>query len=197
MLEIGGIEAELAAAAVLGGVEGEVRRPGQLVALDAVVRRHGDSDRAADRAAPFLDRIGLREHRDDLPGDLAQFAAVVDVGQQHLELVAAQPSDFAASRHRALQPLGDMAKQLVASSMAKRVVDLLEPVEIEHDQGAGTLGTAEARQRRIDPLRHAVAIGQPGERIELREARRFLSAEKLFRHVDGRTAKAEEISLPG
>jgi hypothetical protein len=41
-----------------------------------------------------------------------------DVGEDHLELVAAEPADLAAIADDALQPLRDLAQQLVARRVA-------------------------------------------------------------------------------
>ncbi len=45
-----------------------------------------------------------------------------------------RPADQAGFAHRALQPLADLLEQRVAALMAHRVVDCLEPVEIEQQQ---------------------------------------------------------------
>ena len=59
---------------------------------------------------------------------------VVDVRQEHGELVAAEPGDHVAGAQRALDPLRDDLEQPVADLVAEGVVDLLEPVEVEEEQ---------------------------------------------------------------
>ena len=71
VLEVCGIEAKLAASAVLRDIEGKVGAVDQVLAFDAVVGRDGDAHRGADRRALAADRIGHREHLDDLVGQLA------------------------------------------------------------------------------------------------------------------------------
>ena len=67
-------------------------------------------------------------------------AAVVHIGKYDLELVAAQAADFAPGEHDMVEPVRHLLEQLVARLMAKRVVDLLEAVEVEHHHGQAALG---------------------------------------------------------
>src|SRR5690606_31621606 len=105
-----------------------------------------DPDAGADDRAAAFDRIGLRDHLDDPLRDLAELAAIVSVRNDHLELVTAQAPDLRRRRHDALQTLRDLLEQVVSRGMAERVVDLLEAIEVEHQQGAAALRHAEGRQ---------------------------------------------------
>ena len=69
--------------------------------------------------------------------------ASAHVGEQHGELVAAEPGDGVLGPHRAGQPVGGDLEQPVAGVVAQGVVDLLEPVQVEQaerDGAAGALG---------------------------------------------------------
>ena len=66
--------------------------------------------------------------------ELGRRAAVGQPAQQHGELVAAEPGERVAAAQRAAQPGGDLAQQPVAVVVAERVVDLLEPVEVDQQQ---------------------------------------------------------------
>ena len=79
--------------------------------------------------------------------------------------------------------------------MAERVVDLLELVEVEHHQRGAALGALEGVQRGIDPLLHPVAIGEPGQRIELGEAIGLFLAAEVLGHIDRASTEAEEIGV--
>jgi hypothetical protein len=57
--------------------------------------------------------------------------------------------------------------------VAESVVDLLEPVQIEHHQSAGTIGCLVGSQYGFQPLVHPVAVGEPGERIIFGQSRVF------------------------
>ena len=62
--------------------------------------------------------------------------ALVGLGEQHRELVAAEAGEHVGLAQAAAQQLGDAAQELVAGAVAERVVDVLEVVEVEHQDGA-------------------------------------------------------------
>ena len=62
---------------------------------------------------------------------------------------------------------GDLAQQLVAGRVAHRVVDVLEPVEVEHHQRARALGRLVGAEDAFEPPVHPVAVGEAGQRIVL------------------------------
>ena len=164
----------------------------QVLALEPIVWGDGNADRGADDRALVVDGIGLRDHLDDLLGQLAEFAAVVHIGQDDLELVSAQPTDLSAVADDPVQPLGHLLEQVVACLVAHRVIHMLEAVEIEHEQGARALGLAVGRKQAVQPTVHPVAIGQPCQRIVFRQPG-FLDLALVFAgHVLGAAAIAEE-----
>mmetsp|Transcript_15321 Transcript_15321/g.36558 ORF Transcript_15321/g.36558 Transcript_15321/m.36558 type:complete len:223 (-) Transcript_15321:3216-3884(-) len=58
----------------------------------------------------------------------------VGVGQQDGELLAADPTDLGSTRHRAAQPVDDLADHRITGRMAEFVIDALEEVDVQHDQ---------------------------------------------------------------
>ena len=91
-------------------------------------------------------------------------------GQHRLELVAAEPADLALARRSRGEPLGDLLEQRVADRMAERVVDVLEAVEIDQEQGAAAGRAALVLQRLVERAPHQHAVGQAGQRIVFGEA---------------------------
>ena len=57
--------------------------------------------------------------------------------QQNAELVAANPRDHILFEQRATQAQANLLQQAVAAVMAEGVVDILEMVEIQQQQGDG------------------------------------------------------------
>ena len=110
----------------------EARRQPAVVAVEL--------QRALDRlqeATGQLARLGLGVHR-------------VEPGAQHRELVAAEASDDVTRSHRLLEAVRDLSEQLVAGVVAESVVDVLEPVDVQEqdgDAGAVTFGPARVRCR--------------------------------------------------
>ncbi len=188
------VEAILPAPAALGRIERKVRAFDQLVHRHAVIGGNRNPDRCTDRGTVAIERIGLRKHLDDLPGQLAQLPAVVGIGDDDLELVAPQTANFCRFGHDLLQPISDLTQQFITRRMTEAVIDMLELVEIHHQQRATALGCPEGGQRAFQPRGHAVTIGEPGQRVKLRHSRFVAVLRELRSDVLGTSAKADERS---
>ena len=143
-----------AAAALLGAVHGGVglaqQRLGVLGALggqrDPDARTHGER-----RAQRLGDALG---HADRVP--LARHVLA-----QHRELVAAQPRGRVARAQDARETRGDRAQELVAGGMPEGVVDRLEAIEVEEQDGDGRRMPAQPRQRLPEAVEEQRSIRQP------------------------------------
>jgi hypothetical protein len=69
--------------------------------------------------------------------------------------------------HRAPQPLGHLAQQHVAQVVAHRVVEQLEVVEVEVEQGAVLARAPAARQHVFQLLDQEAAVRQAGQVVEI------------------------------
>ena len=90
------------------------------------LERDRDADGGADDRPPTVDLVGLGDRLDDAVGKLAQRAAVVHVGQQHLEFVTTEPPAAPCPADRALKALGHTevtARPLPLKAHAVEVVD--------------------------------------------------------------------------
>ncbi len=118
--------------------------------LGLAIARRGDCDADARRGEHFLVGEADRrvQHVDQALRGKRRVFVVLDVGEQHRELIAAEARDDIAR----LQAIGDAAadflEQFIAEQMADRVVDDLEAVEIEEQHRKQTTRIAHvARQR--------------------------------------------------
>ena len=161
--QVAGEEAEPPPAAVFGGIKRQVGVADQFLAIHPVERADRHAHRCADRAAIAFHRIGLRQAGNDRLRQLAQLAAILDLGQDDLKLVAAQPADLLLVADDRNEPLGHLLENRVARRMAERVVDLLEAVEIDQQQGARQLARIAAGHLLGKQVGHVAAIEQPGE----------------------------------
>ena len=87
----------------------------------------------------------------------------VGVGQDQRELVAADAGEHVAVAEDAAQCLADAREQLVAGCVPERVVDLLEPVEVEQQQRSGAPVPARPADLALELLLEAPAAEQPGQ----------------------------------
>src|SRR5207244_6101874 len=69
---------------------------------------------------------------------------------------------------RRAQHIADRAQRPIAHLVPVGVVELLEAIEIEHDDADGGLGLRRARQSLLEPLIERAAIRQPRQRIGVR-----------------------------
>ena len=94
--------------------------------------RQGDADAGADIDLVAVYVEWLRDNLDDTIGKRARgFALVGLVRLNDGELVAAEPASTSVSRKSCLEPRRDLPQQGIAGGMAERIVDVLEPVEVQ------------------------------------------------------------------
>ena len=140
-----------------------------------------DADRHPDHGPHALDRIGVAEVFDDLLRQLGQLLAPETAGDDHLEFIAAQPTDAPGLVNRALEPLRHLHQQGIAGRVPHGIVDLLEAIEIEQEDGAGALFDARRIEDLFQRLRHLEAIGETGQRIVMRQPRGIFLASASSR----------------
>src|SRR5437764_7706677 len=133
------IEAVLAAARALGGVKRKIGVAHERIGAGAPGVPNRDSDRSADQDLMAFDEIRSRNLLDQSPRERFEEADVDASGEDRLEFVAAQTADLAVIAHDRLQPLADLAEKRIADRVAERVVDVLESIEIDHEQRAALL----------------------------------------------------------
>ena len=83
-----------------------------------------------------LDRDGLVDHLWQVAGTITAAVARRPIVEQHDELVTAHAGQLGSRRAGLGQPRGQRDEQLVTDAVPERVVDDLEPVEVEQDSTA-------------------------------------------------------------
>ena len=165
---------DLAAAALpLGHIHRQLRAADQLAGVASVHRMQRDADAGAQVDGLVVDLQRLFEGALDAMRRLGGCRRI-GVRQQQRELVAAQTSRrVGVARAELLQPLGDVAQHAVAEVMTQHVVDQLEAVEVEHQDGTRLVrGT----QPLLQVLAELLAVGQARQRIPERQAMHLLLA---------------------
>jgi hypothetical protein len=155
----------------LGRVQGHLDAAQQGVGVLAI-------DRVADRAdaGPQVDRVvvqrdRLLHHRQDPLTDLGRFVGP-GAAQQQREFIAADPGDVVAVAHglRA-QAMRDLGQQPVAEGRPQHIIDVLEPVQVEHQHRQRFAGFSGLADRLFEQLVEALAVGQAGETIPVGQPR--------------------------
>ncbi len=150
----------------LGGIEGAVGAAQELVYAVAVVRVEGDADAGIDAEFVAVDAHGLVQRPHRLRG---QVVCLVPVGALHQqgEFIAPQAGELGTRGHDAAELHGDRLEQLIADGMAQAVVDHLEVVQIEEQQGGVPATSGCTRQYLCGNGFEIAAVGQAGERVEM------------------------------
>jgi hypothetical protein len=146
----------------LGAVHGGVGAGQQQRAVAAVVGTERDTDARVDVEGHAVEHEGVAQGRTQAARDLLR-ASCVGFGQEDGELVTAHPGEEVAGLQSPLQAWPHQAQQVVAHAVPEAVVDLLEPVQIDHqDRAVRRSGAVDGRLQLLD---EPAAVGQPGQRI--------------------------------
>jgi hypothetical protein len=109
-----------------------------------------------------------------------------------------RPRDGVARPYRLGEARSDAAQQLVAGVVAERVVDHLEAVEVEQEDGRRRAAAAHARERAREAVAEQLAIRQPGQRVVQRAAAGSASERLRARAAASMVAtRPEELALFG
>jgi hypothetical protein len=82
------------------------------------------------------------------------------VGQEQGKLVSPPASDGIRRPDAARQPLADLLQEQIAGGIAPVIVDLLEAIEIQEQDGAGGLVPLGRPDGLLEPITEEAAIGQ-------------------------------------
>ena len=152
---------------VLGLVHGGVGVADESLGVGAgiVARREGQAD-----AGRHVELHPVDDER--RPKAVAQAVGQVEgLGHAHHlaeddhELVAADAGHEVRGPHVLVQPLGHVHQQLVAVGVAERVVDQLEAVEVEEEQGDVGVVDGGLLEHAGQVLLHHPAVGQPRQAV--------------------------------
>ncbi len=151
--------------AQLGAVHGDVGAPHQAGAVGGVGRGQGDADAGADAGADHVERRTAPELGVEALGHRRRPSRPV----QSTTPSSSPPSAPAGRRRAARQePAAELAQQLVAGGMAEGVVDLLEAVEVDEQEGQLSLGgpvRLAGRRRSVEDAEELAPVAEPGELV--------------------------------
>ena len=105
------------------------------------------------------------------------------------EFITAQTGDKIVARHQFLQPFGDLNQELIACAVAVGIVEFLEVVEVDEQQGDHVGSIMPARQLLLHLLDQPLAVGQMCQRIVERQLVDLLDQLMLLGDVGGDAAQ--------
>ena len=101
--------------------------------------------------------------------------------QEHDELVTSVARDHVLAADCVHQRVRDLAEQRIAGKVTVGVVDPLELIDVEKDDGEALATCGRARDLLIEPLEEQAPIVEPGERVVTRLA---LEIVMELRHLE-------------
>ena len=194
-VERGFVAEVLAAALFLRAVERKVSIAHQRFNRVAITRADRRADTGADVQRVVVNLVGLRQQVDNAGGNLFQPARIRGIADHDGELVTAEAATQFVLGHDRLQSFRDARQQLVADQVAKGIVDRLEPVEVDHQEGALGPPLRGIAQRFAEGLGHHHAVRQAGQGIEARHMRDLFRALALGGDVRADAAEPVEAAL--
>ena len=158
-------EAKRTAPAILRRVERKIGVLQDFIGIRTVVRRDRNTDAGSGRHLMIAEIERLAKRFSDSLGQSSGLRNRICHVLDNRELIAAEPGDQGGFSHASTQARRDGLQQDVSCRMSERVVDLLETVEIEHQNRQ--LGSPSARDCKgvFQPLLEQHAIWQVGERV--------------------------------
>ena len=157
-------EDDLVLAARLRGHHRRLGAGDELARVGGVLGALRDPDRDRDPAGEAeLDPVeALGE-----PGRERDRALLAAAGDDHGELLAADPADDVARADARAEVVGELRQHVVADGVAEDVVDLLEVVDVDHhDRDVRVLGRGQ-RQLAAEALVEVAVVVEAGERVGL------------------------------
>jgi len=141
---------------------------GGVVGVDGYADASGNVESIAVNANPLAEGVGDTGGAD--PGDEVGRLVAGKVGGDDDELVAAEPGEGVGDADGAAEIVGNVSKELVADVVAVGVIDELEAVEIDHEEGgAGVVdlgltnggGEAILKKALVGKAREVIVEGVP------------------------------------
>ena len=127
-----------------------------------------DANTGAERHVGPFDGMSNRNQLDELLGDLGGIFRVVQRVQQRGEFVSAHPRNDVVGSHASLEHARHATEDLITGIVAQRIVDALEAIEIDIEDGHAFAVPVDPRQRRIQCLMKATSVEQASQRVGYR-----------------------------
>ena len=208
------VDRAVVAARVLDRIHRDVGIAHQVNHRPAVARKHRNAHTGRDETLLAADENRLAHRFDDAHRDAFGIRLVGHFGQQRDELVAAQAAHRLQSAvaahtgrfergvhhllgmaHTTAQPARHLDQQLITRGMAQRVVDDLEAVEVDQQQGGQVAQPAGVVERAFGAPDQLAAVGQAGQRVEVGQVTDAVLSDPAVGHVLHDAGVADAVAM--
>ena len=164
LLHAGFKEAGAAAALGFRAIEREFGGFHEFGGVEAILGRDGHADAAAGEDFLAAEIDGREQGIDDMVGYLPGFVDEY-IGLQHGELITTQSGEEGVAADAIAQAFGDDFQIGVAGRVTLRIVERLEVVEVDDEEGKAFAGGAGGFLRVLQLAHQHGAVGEVGQRI--------------------------------
>ena len=168
------VELESTPAFLLGAIHRDIRILQQRLHIATVGRIGADADAGRGAVLPAGEDHGLGQRFQDLARHRAGLIFRRQSFREHGEFVAAESRDHVDLAHTGGEPFRDRTQYFIARVVAEAVVDVLEAIQIEEQDGQHFSAALGALQRLVQRLPEQAAVRQLGQFVVVgEEARAF------------------------
>ena len=148
----------------LGAVHGHIGKPHQIIASLGIIgiQRDANAGPEIQRQPIMFERDGQRSQ--NLIAPESRTGGVLP-RQEHDEFIASKPRQNAFAAQLRFQASGDFSEQMVASSMPVTVVDSLEIIQIQLQQGHGIIASLSNLELLLQFLTKLPAVVKAGQSV--------------------------------
>ena len=187
---------------IFHGVHGSIGIAEEIFSGEAVLGKNRDADAEGqhDFSAADFDRIGCAAN--DLFSAALNVSYRAEFGHDNDELVSTHPGDGVGFANDGEQALPYCREEYIAVGMAKRIVDLLEVVDVNEEDRSLVSVVLCSKDRLAETLVQERAIGQAGEMIVMRQIVDVIGAVTVFGDIatgnGDSVAQADDLDIqPG
>jgi hypothetical protein len=159
------VTAKAIASARLDLIHSEVGQAQQGNRIVAILRVKADADTGRDEQFVAIDFERSPQCGEQLAGDQRRAFIPDEFGQYDNELIAAEAGNRIAFMDARFETCRHGTQQGVAKAVAETVIDLLETVKVDQQNGGDMPVMCAVRDRLSQPVDEQRAIDQPGQRI--------------------------------
>ena len=154
-----------------------------------------DADARAGENLLAVDVEALVESAQDALGDISSLLRVDDPVEQDGELVAAEARHRIGGAHRRAEPGGNLLEHEVSRRVPEAVVDRLEVVEVDEDDGDRETAALHAGERVLNAVGEERAIRKTRDRVVERLMRQLVLERLLLADVAAVEDDAADVLL--
>ena len=157
----------------LGAIERHVGTGQQGLGVGGVGPIDGDTDAGAAPDLVAADDVGLAQAGEQPIGEQAGVGRILDVGLHDGEFVAAEAGHRIAFPDGAAQALGHQLEERIADRMSHGVVDVLEMIEVDVEQGEPSRAFLGGGDSVLEGFGEHGAVGEARQAVETASCRIF------------------------